>query len=44
MDVVVTVRYQTDNEDVNASVNDILENTLPYMADNVMILFDVENE
>jgi hypothetical protein len=42
MDVKVTIHYQTDNEDVNTSVNDILENTLPYMADNVMILFDVK--
>jgi hypothetical protein len=42
MDVKVIIHYQTDNEDVNASVNDILENILPYMADNVMILFDVK--
>ena len=43
MDILVTIRYSTDNEDVNASVSQILENTLPYMADNVEILFDVED-
>jgi hypothetical protein len=42
MDVVVTVRYQTDNEDVNTSVNEILANTLPYMADNIVVTFEVE--
>ena len=42
MDVVVTVRYQTDNEDVNTSVNEILANTLPYMADNIKVTFEVE--
>lgn len=42
MDVVVTIRYQTDNEDVNTSVSQILDNTLPYMADNVSIFFDIE--
>lgn len=42
MDVVVTIKYSTDNEDVNASVSEILENTLPYMADNVEIHFDTE--
>ena len=44
MDVVVTICYSTDDEDVNASVSQILDNTLPYMADNVEIYFDTEEE
>jgi cold shock CspA family protein len=42
MDVKVTIHYQTDNEDVYASVNEILANTLPYMADNIVVSFEVE--
>lgn len=44
MDVVVTIRYQTDNEDVNASVSQILDNTLPYMADNVDVVWNIIGE
>lgn len=46
MDVVVTIQYTTDSNDtsVNDSIMAILENTLPYMVDNVSIDFDVENE
>ena len=45
MDVVVTIQYTTDSNDtsVNDSIMAILENTLPYMVDNVDINFDVEN-
>lgn len=42
MDVVVTITYSTDNENVNESISQILDNTLPYMADNVDIFFDIE--
>lgn len=41
MDVTITIQYSTDNEDVNGSVNELLENTLPYMADNVTIDFEI---
>ena len=41
MDVVITIQYSTDNEEVNASVSEILNHTLPYMADNVEIFFDI---
>ena len=43
MDVTVTIRYSTDNEEVNTSFNEILANTLPYMADNIFVDFDVED-
>ena len=42
MDVRVTVIYSTDNEGVNASVNEVLANILPYMADNIEVTFEVE--
>lgn len=42
MDIIVTIRYSTDNPDVSQSVATVLENTLPYMVDNVDIYFDVE--
>ena len=44
MDVVITIKYSTDSDDtaVNESINSILENTLPYMVDNISIHFDTE--
>ena len=42
MDVKVIIHYQTDNDGVNTSVNEILANTLPYMADNIVVSFEVE--
>ena len=42
MDVRITITYSTDNLDVNEAVEAILDNTLPYMADNVDIDFEVE--
>ena len=44
MDVIVTIRYSTDNEDVNQSVSEILDNTLPYMVDNVSVHWDIEEQ
>lgn len=44
MDVVVTISYSTDNEEVNASISEILDNMLPYMVDNVDVYWDVETE
>lgn len=45
MDVVITIEYSTDNgEEINNSVATILENTLPYMADNVTIHFDTKED
>ena len=43
MDVTVTINYSTDNEEVNTSFNEILAHTLPYMADNIVVRFDVED-
>lgn len=31
----VTVYYSTDNDDVNESIKAIIDNTLPFMVDNV---------
>lgn len=42
MDVVVTIRYSTDNPDVSHSIATMLDHTLPYMVDNVDIDWDVE--
>ena len=42
MDVIVTIRYSTDNPDVSQSIATVLDHTLPYMVDNVDIDFDVE--
>lgn len=49
MDVVVTINYSSDDydfetgkSDVNESISALLENTLPYMVDNVSIEFDIE--
>jgi len=42
MDVRITITYTTDNTEVNESIDCILQNTLPYMADNVDIDFEVE--
>lgn len=44
MDVVITIKYSTDSDDtgVNESISSILENTLPYMVDNISIHFDTE--
>jgi hypothetical protein len=42
MDVIVTVRYSTDDPVTNYSISNLLENTLPYMVDNVEINFDTE--
>lgn len=50
MNVVVTIRYTTDEWDdsgfhtVNDSIGLLLQNTLPYMVDNVEITFDAEEE
>lgn len=41
MDIEITIRYTTETPElVNDSVAAILENTLPFMADNVEIHFD----
>ena len=42
MDVVVTIKYSTDNENVNQDVSNAFESFLPYMVDNVKIHFDLE--
>jgi hypothetical protein len=42
MDVRVTVIYSTDNIEVNEAIEAILDNTLPYMVDNVEVHFEVE--
>jgi len=46
MNTTITIEYSTDDNstDINDSVASILNNTLPYMADNVTIHFDVEEE
>jgi hypothetical protein len=44
MDVIVTICYSTDDEDVNASVSSLLDNTLPYMADNVDVVWNIIGE
>jgi hypothetical protein len=46
MNFQITIRYSVDSTDysVNNSINAILENTLPYMVDNVDIHFDVEEK
>lgn len=44
MDVVVTIRYSTDNHDVSQSISEILDNTLPYMVDNVSVHWDIDEE
>ena len=42
MDVVITIKYQTDNYNVNQDISNALESFLPYMVDNVKIDFDTE--
>jgi len=42
MDVTITINYSTDNEEVNEAIGAILDNTLPYMVDNVDVDFEVE--
>ena len=42
MDYEITIRYSVDGDDttVNDAINALLDNTLPYMVDNVSIKFD----
>ena len=42
MDVVVTIKYSTDNWNVNQDVANALDLVLPYMVDNVKIHFDTD--
>lgn len=42
MDVRITITYNTDNTECNEAIDCILQNTLPYMVDNVDIDFEVE--
>lgn len=42
MDVVITISYSTDNEGVNASISNILDNMLPYMVDNVDVYWETD--
>lgn len=44
MYILVSIRYKVDDPAVNDSVAVLLENTLPFMADNVTIHFDTEGE
>lgn len=45
MDYEITIRYSVDSDDttVNEAISAILDNTLPYMVDNVSIHFDTLN-
>jgi len=48
MDYVLTIKYSTDSaqarhdEGVNTSILAVLDNTLPYMVNNVDILLDLD--
>jgi len=42
MDTRITITYTSDDLDVNQAIQAILDNTLPYMVDNVDIYFEVE--
>ena len=45
MEVKVTITYSTDNPElINESVAALLENSLPFMADNVTIVFDTQED
>lgn len=40
MDVVLTIKYSTSNPQVNDDVVTTISSILPYMVDNVELLFD----
>jgi hypothetical protein len=42
MEYEITIRYSVDSDDttVNDAISALLDNTLPYMVDNVSIKFD----
>jgi hypothetical protein len=42
METEIKITYTTDNPDINDAIQAILDNTLPYMVDNVDISFYVE--
>lgn len=42
METEIKITYTTDNPDINDAIQAILDNTLPYMVDNVDIYFEVE--
>jgi hypothetical protein len=45
MEYEITIRYSVDSDDttVNDAISAILDNTLPYMVDNVSIHWDTIN-
>jgi hypothetical protein len=43
MEYQITINYSTDNDYINENIQALLENTLPFMVDNVKIHFDFDN-
>ena len=40
MDYQITITYSTDNDYLNENIANLLENSLPFIVDNVKIYFD----
>ena len=40
MDYQITITYSTDNDYLNENISALLENSLPFIVDNVKIHFD----
>jgi hypothetical protein len=40
MDYQITITYSTDNDYLNENIATLLENSLPFIVDNVKIHFD----
>lgn len=38
MDYMVIIKYSTDNEEINESITNLLDSSLPYMVDNVNVV------
>ena len=42
MDYKITITYQTDNDYLTKNIQALLDNTLPFMVDNVKIKFEFD--
>lgn len=42
MDTTLTIKYSSDDEYINEDISTIIGSILPYMVDNIEILFDVD--
>jgi hypothetical protein len=42
MDYKITITYQTDNDYLTENIQALLDNTLPFMVDNVKVHFEFD--